>query len=844
MQKYNSFNGSPPSIIIHSKIRRYLVLLVFIISSCSGVNGKSEQFNPSTPTHSETQTLATPELISLALVRFHVHIPEDPAAEDGLQLSILDEVTGLALNVTPYLMNKQDETNFWIDLPFRPGSVIKYRYTRLGEVPLEEHITDGRQVRYRIYYVENPGEVNDIVTRWTDSTYAGPVGRIQGIVSDQVTGQPLPSILISYGGSQTLTTSDGSFLLEGLLPGIQNLTAYSLDGAYHVFQQGAQIGADSTTPVTIQLQRNSRVNITFNMTAPADMPTDANVRIAGNLYQLGNTFANLEGGITSIASRMPVMSTSNNQTFSLTLSLPVGADLRYKYTLGDGFWNAERTQNGDFLTRQLIVPDHDLVLSEQVTSWSDSSGQIIVFDVIAPDNTPKDEVVSIQFNPYAWTEPIPMQNLEKNHWEYTFYSPIRPLHKLTYRYCRNDQCNAADAVNTSGYESSGIPIDLQNIQEHPKDVITSWKWLPTETNTISINVPVVSSKPASYMRGVELQATYHPSWQSKFPYTLQNLNQLSTNWLILSPTWTYTRQNPPILELVPGQDPVWLDLLNSITLTKRADLQVAVFPQPYFPFDQNEWWSNGKRDFEWWVVWFERYRKFLLHHADLAFRSGAQALIIGGDWIGPALPEGKMPDGSASGVPEDANDRWQQIIREIRNHFPGKLLWALPFNSGDIQVPDFIQGVDQIYLLWSSGLTDNVDTSYESWVSEAGRLLDAYLEPISSQTGMPIVLGIQYPSTEGGITGCIPDPQGACVAFHKLLPQQPDLPTTVLDLQEQADAYSAVLQAVEEREWLVGVISRGYYPPAILQDKSTSINGKPAAEVLKAAFEGWKFQNP
>jgi hypothetical protein len=41
-----------------------------------------------------------------------------------------------------------------------------------------------------------------------------------------------------------------------------------------------------------------------------------------------------------------------------------------------------------------------------------------------------------------------------------------------------------------------------------------------------------------------------------------------------------------------------------------------------------------------------------------------------------------------------------------------------------------------------------------------------------------------------------------------------------------------MLTAVNARQWVGGIVSRGYYPPTILQDKSASIHGKPAADIL------------
>ena len=51
-------------------------------------------------------------------------------------------------------------------------------------------------------------------------------------------------------------------------------------------------------------------------------------------------------------------------------------------------------------------------------------------------------------------------------------------------------------------------------------------------------------------------------------------------------------------------------------------------------------------------------------------------------------------------------------------------------------------------------------------------------------------------------------------------------------MQTQVDAYQALLTAASQRDWISGVVTRGYYPPVALQDASPSIHGKPAAELL------------
>ncbi len=110
------------------------------------------------------------------------------------------------------------------------------------------------------------------------------------------------------------------------------------------------------------------------------------MRIAGNLLELGNTFADLKGGLSTIADRMPVMALQPDGRYSMTISLPVGAYVQYKYTLGDGFWNAEHKTTGEFQLREMIVPAQDTVIQDQVATWQAGNSSPILFEVTVPSD--------------------------------------------------------------------------------------------------------------------------------------------------------------------------------------------------------------------------------------------------------------------------------------------------------------------------------------------------------------------------------------------------------------------------------------------------------------------------
>jgi hypothetical protein len=367
-----------------------------------------------------------------------------------------------------------------------------------------------------------------------------------------------------------------------------------------------------------------------------------------------------------------------------------------------------------------------------------------------------------------------------------------------------------------------------------KKQVNSWAWLSSDPGQAVAEQFPVTPYGSNFISGIEYQPYYHPSWTPLNPQMLDEVQKTGANWVVLTPTWTYTRPNPPVIEPVAGRDPLWLDSTEMISQTLGRSLNVAIFPTPQFPGDTDKWWSSAARDYPWWVSWFERYRTFLLNHADLAAQTGAQSLIIGGSWVAPALPGGTLSDGTPSGAPPDTETRWRNLISEIRSRYNGKLLWALSYNQAVESPPPFLEAVDGLYIQFSPPLATNSEPTTDELYFEAARLADEGLLPLQTQTGLPIILAASYPSADGAATACLKLPgQETCFDWQALSRPNPDIGDIAIDLQEQADIYSSLLRVVNERPWITGFVSTGYYPPAILQDKSLSVHGKPAENILK-----------
>ncbi len=562
---------------IYRNLRRLvplLVILALLLNGCTLTLLNIPGINSSTGTPvSSSGPTSTP--IPAASVSFSVALPSPLLSGETLYLSVVDEVTGLGLNAVTYAMQGMDELHYTAAIPFPLNSLVKYRYIRQGTIPFMEHDLFNKPVRYRLYNVTGPGSVDDVISAWSDGSFTSPSGRLIGRVVDASTNNPIPNIMVAAGGQQTLSDSTGAFSIGNLPVGTHNLVAYALDGAYQPFQQGARIEAGQQTPVSISLAPAQMVNVVFNLTVPADTIQNTPIRLAGSLYQLGNTFGDLLGGMSTVATRMPVLSPQADGTLSLSVMLPVGADIHYKYTLGDGFWNAEHNTDGTFIIRQLIVPatTDPVQVHDTVQTWHAGTSSPILFEAAVPANTPVTDTVSIQFNPYGWTEPIPMWPQGNNKWVYVLYSPLDMLGNFEYRYCRNDQCGVADDLQTSNGQLGRL-VSTSLVSQDLQDTVSAWNWLQAPAQSTVNGVPVTARQ--GFMAGVEFLPAYDPTWQAWMSLAVQDVKGRNANWLVVDPTWTIGQTSPFVFSPIPGVDPLWADTLDTVSRARAVNLNVAL----------------------------------------------------------------------------------------------------------------------------------------------------------------------------------------------------------------------------------------------------------------------------
>ncbi len=790
-----------------------LMLVCSLLSACSGLFQNQE---------SPIIFTETVENYPKAEVVFQVRLPSALIEGEKLVLEVLDDVTGVYFNPSQYEMAKQNDQDYFVRLPLIVGEKIKYRFLRQSTQSIYEYTTQNLPVRYRMLLVNGPLVIQDAVATWADQPYSGPVGRIRGQLMDQATQQPLPNMAIYAAGMQTISASDGSFVLEGLPIWTQNVVIASLDGMYETFQQGAVINDEATTPILLALTRRPTTEVTFLVKIPEGFTTELPLRLASNLYSLGYPEAELASGASAISSNLPVFSKVSSDEYSLTLTLPVGADLRYKFTFGDGFWNSELSSSGNFVTRELVVSGSTKTIQKRIELVQSPNMGEIKFNVNVPQTTPSNEQVSIQLNAFGWMESLPMQKTGENQWTYTLYSPTHLVNNFSYRICRNDQCAYAisDPTQDGTFTASAAPqVVTMNL--------TNWQYMDAATSPTSVDTNGGGLTPRTdFIAGYELTPHMPVSWENSLHQGLEAITGTGANWVIFSPTWSISHTNPPLLEPIPGTDLLWPDLQAMAAQINADQLSPVIFPVVSDSTLADQFWINGKRDAGWWQTLYDRYHRFMMQNADLAATTNASAFVIGDPNMNPAMSNGLLATGEPSNSPANADERWSQLITDIRSRYAGPIIGVINLPSQITTLPSWLKDVDAFYVLFSPSMVDSGDLSVQAMVNTFGTALDSLVQPIAQQYSKPIIIGINYPSSSIALNGCM-DINAKCLEV------QPSLVAgTSVDLDLQARIYNAAVIASANRSWVKGFIARGYNPLVVIKDQGSSIYGKPASDVL------------
>jgi len=207
---------------------------------------------------------------------------------------------------------------------------------------------------------------------------------------------------------------------------------------------------------------------------------------------------------------------------------------------------------------------------------------------------------------------------------------------------------------------------------------------------------------------------------------------------------------------------------------------------------------------ELWDAWFASYTQMITHYAKLAQEEQVDAFSIGYELDGSTHRE---------------ND-WRKVASAVREIYSGPLVYSSnPGVEDQVQWWDAVDyiGIDAYYPLTNS-LNPTVDQLTEAWSKYVLRL-----EKLSRKWNRPVVFTeVGYKSVDG--SNITPNDWKRFAE---------------IDLQEQADCYSAVFKAFSGKSWWHGVFWWQWFTNLRQggpYDETYTANNKPAEDVLRKAY--------
>jgi len=752
----------------------------------------------------------TPELVPVV---FTVDLRQSYSPETVLALNVLDEVTGLDYNITRFELTRLSENRYSGTLFLPLGTVVKYRYQSTFPIDQPEAAADGTKVVYRIAVVSRNLQVSDSISGWPELPYPGSTGKLTGIVSDKQTQKPLADCLVSVAGYLTFTDMTGRFFFDRVPEGVHTLSVLSVDGKYQAFQQQANVIQQLSTPAVISLSPLPEVTVKFIVSLP-DEALGAPLRIAGNLYQLGNVYSKLGAGESTLAARMPLLTRMDDGRYTISLKLHAGNDLVYKYTLGDGLLNAERGEEQKLVLRRFIVPDKDVTVNDKIATWRQESANPISIQVSVPDTTPPNDSISIQFRlTDSWRQPIPMWPVRANEWMLLLFAGPTEMDSISYRICRNDQCELA---YDEGSFSTPIPLGREPDNKY---TVSNWHLWEGPTPTTLTASPAVQN---GQLFGVEFTSAYQPSDLNRYRNVFTELKQMGVNWVIFSPSWQVTDLDAlPYLDPNPAGGMMSMDLAQLIQLAKDQGLATGLYPKLNFTGTAADWWKSSQRSALWWQQWYQEYEHFVMSYTQLALNSAVDQLILGGAEVSPSLPGGLLTTAANSGTPKTSEKIWTELLRKINTYYQGEVLWAAAVEDQGIPMYSFYPEVDGFYVQLQLPAENYIYYDADT----AAEFINGTLAKFRDEVDLPVYVGLNAPSASAESFAC---EAADCLRS----PQQGQCAAQDVDLERQNTFYQSYWPPVRAADWIKGAVTRGFYPIIMLQDCSSSVYGKTALETI------------
>lgn len=788
-----------------------LLISVFFLSSCAlSFESKRSSQNPAFIDYPDK-----PESPKMVDVQFIVTAHQSFSQHDVLALDVVDLVGGFNNHVERYRLNPIELGKYQLTVSLPEGATIAYRYAMLEPMQVNELLVNGSNLPFREVFVKKGMIVSDQVSSWPENPYQGALADLNGAVADSVSEQPIADALVNVAGHLTMTDMNGRFYLRDLPVGIHNFVVTTIDGSHLTFQQEVNLVEGLSTLAIARMTPNPEVTLTFVLTPPQEV-YGAPIRIVGNLESFGQTLADQTNGSGVQAVNAPVMTRSDDGTYVAQIRTYAGNVLRYSYTLGDSIIGIERNEQGLRTIRQFIVPQKDTVVSESVITWRSAAGAPSAFYAQMPAGTPSEDRLYMQFNQGYWSNPIPMWRTEDGRWVFVFFPGLTELSTVQYRYCRFADCSIGLESDQNNAGRSMV-IGTQN-ELH--DQVAAWRMFDGQDQSDLIS-PTFNQ---DTQIGIEVDAVYSSSYSQSYKQLLNELEGSKINWIILRPVWLLSFNNS-----LPHLDPNTALTLPSNFISKfasqakAAGFKVSIYPKLDFGDLDGSWWQDTQKNSLWWQQWYVEYERMVTHLIKLANNIQADQLILGGPDVWQSYPGALETTGQNYGTPKTSEDIWTDLLSKTDQYYDGEILLAHSINDFNTQRYSFYDKVDGLYLLIDLELSSAGFYSGDS----VAQYLDGAIYSMISGGNQKLVVGLNAPSYQTTSTGEF------TINSQTISPTNSTYGAYNVDLNAQTNFYSAYIESLAARNWVNGIVSRGFFPGVQLTDFSSSIYGKPAFQLFK-----------
>ena len=318
--------------------------------------------------------------------------------------------------------------------------------------------------------------------------------------------------------------------------------------------------------------------------------------------------------------------------------------------------------------------------------------------------------------------------------------------------------------------------------------------------------------PAAFMKGITYESQQSGDFAS--PASDQALSDVvlptGANWIAVVVRCFQATVHATAIDCLPNDKTVSDDELRHVIDQAHAlGLKVMLKPQvellDLHDANSGRFAINFGADETAWTAWFASYNHFISHYAQIAQVTQAEFFVVGTELEGTV----------------HRSAEWRTLIHEMRATFDGSLTYAALTYFEPLQVTWWDEldsiGIDAYYALTltKSPTLAQMELGWSPIILYLGLLADHWHKPIT-------LTEVGYMSVDG----------------TNILPGDWSLDGAI-DLQEQADAYQALFDSFEGRDWWNGVFWWSLAPTPQqggALDRGYSFHNKPAEAVLLRYF--------